>query len=156
MSSTRRRDRASTRLHAASMPSVSSRPDLVVSPGAVMRGAGLPRGLQDVLAAEEQSGALRTADRLAAAVRDDRRAALEVDAGNGQDLGRRVDEDGNVPGLGDPGDGLQCHWPRTGPVVRHQIDHGRSRVERVLELLDRLDRDHRDAHVADSVVVHVP
>jgi len=130
--------------------------DLVVSPGAVMRGACLPRRLQDVLAAEEKSGALRTADRLAAAVGDDRRAALEVHAGNGQDLGRRVDEDGNVFGLGDLGDRLQRHRPRTRPVVRKQIDHGRSRVERVLELFDRLDRDHCDAHVADGVVVRVP
>ena len=51
---------------------------LVVATGTVMRRAGLPGGLQDVLPSEQQSRALRTADGLAAAVRDDGGAALQV------------------------------------------------------------------------------
>ena len=35
-------------------------------------------------------------DRLAAAVGDDRGAALQVDVGNGQDFGRRIDQDRDV------------------------------------------------------------
>ena len=76
-------------------------PDLVVAARTVMRRAGLPRRLQDVLAAEQQPGALRSADRLAAAVGDDRRAALQVHVRNGQHFGRRIDEDRDVLRLGD-------------------------------------------------------
>ena len=87
--------------------------DLVVPAGAVMRSAGLPRRLQDVLAAEQKPGALRPADRLAAAVGDDRRAALQVHVGNGQNLGRRIHEDRNVLGLGDPGDASSAIGPES-------------------------------------------
>ena len=49
-------------------------------------------------------------------VRDDRRAALEVHAGNGQDLGRRVDEDGNVSGLAIWATASSAIGPEPGPL----------------------------------------
>src|SRR4029077_19243182 len=54
----------------------------VIAAGTVMWSAGLPRGLEDVLATEQESRALRSADGLAAAVRDDRGAALQMHVRN--------------------------------------------------------------------------
>ena len=76
--------------------------DLVVAARTVVRRAGLPRRHQEVLAAEEQAGALRPADRFAAAVGDDRRAFLEVHVRDRQHLGGRIDQDRDVLRLRDP------------------------------------------------------
>ena len=92
---------------------------LVVAPRAVMRRAGLPRRQQDVLAAEQQPGALRTADRLAAAVGDDGGAALQVHVGNRQHFGGRIDEDRDVLRLGDRVPPARAsHWARCRPSDR--------------------------------------
>ena len=124
----------------------------VVASRAVMRRTGLPGGLQDVLPSEQQSRALRTADGLAAAVRDDGGAALQVHVGNRQHFGGRIDEDGDVLRSSDP-----CHRFEhgIGPAVGHQVDHRRARIDGALELFDRLDGHHSDADVANRMVVDV-
>ena len=82
---------------------------------AVMRRAVDPRGLHEILAAEQQPRALRPADELAAAVADQRRAALQVDVRNGENLGRGVHQHRHVVRLGDRG-----RWLRStsGPYRR--------------------------------------
>ena len=115
-----------------------------------MRRARLPGGLQDVLSSEQQPRALRTANRLAAAVGDDGGAALQVDVGNRQHFGRRIDEDGNVLR---PGDACHRLEHRIGPAVGHQVDHRCPRIDGAFDLFDRLDGHHPDADVANRVVV---
>jgi hypothetical protein len=83
--------------------------NFIVPARAMVRRAGLPRGLEDVFAAEQKTRALRSADGLAAAVGDDRCPALQMHVGNGQDLGGRIDEDWNVPGASDARHRLERH-----------------------------------------------
>ena len=72
----------------------------------MVRRTGLPRRHEQILAAEQQPRALWTADRLPSAVRDNRSAPLQVDARNRENFGGCIHEDGNVFGLGNPGNGV--------------------------------------------------
>src|SRR6185437_9247206 len=63
---------------------------------AVVRGAGHPRGLDQILAAQQESGALRASERLSAAIADQRRATPEVDVGYRKHLGRGVGQYRNI------------------------------------------------------------
>jgi hypothetical protein len=103
-------------------------------------GRALDPGRPDeVLAPEEQAGALRAAEALAAAVADEVGPGLEVDVRDGEDLGGGVDEDRNAPGprphadgagveraLVDPGTGEDVHHGRAGAEGGLQLGHGRN------------------------------
>ena len=122
---------------------------------AVMRRAVDPGGLDQILASEHQPGALRPADVLAAAVADERRAALQVDVRNGQDLRRRVDEHRHVVRLGDVADHLGRERPAVVSRPGEDVDHRRLRADRELQRLGRIDLDDLHAHGADGGVVDV-
>ncbi len=131
-------------------------PDLHGARVAVVRRAVDPGGLHQILAAEQQPGALRTANELAAAVADERGAALQVNVRNREDLRRRVDE---AP--------ARCAASRCaaiasvdiGPAVvprtGEDVDHRGPRADRELQRLRRLDLDDLHADGANRRVVDV-
>ena len=121
----------------------------------VMRRARDPGGLQQVLAAEDQTGALRPAQALAAAVAYERGAALQVDVGNGQHLGRRVGEHGDILLLGNTVDGVVGERTAFHTVAGHDVHHRHFRTERgfVFRCIAHLDDAH--AHRADRLIVFV-
>ena len=129
--------------------------DLVVAARTVVRRARLPRRHQNVLAAEQQAGALRPADRFAAAVGDDR-WRLSGGARSGSSAPRRPHRSGSGCSFGFAI--LATFSSDSGPDEagrRSEIDHRRARTQRVLELFRRVDRDHLHADVADRVIVDV-
>ncbi len=62
-----------------------------------------PGCLDQVLAAQQKSGALRSAQAFAPAIANEGCAGSEMDIGDGKVFRRRVYEDGNVPALWRPG-----------------------------------------------------
>ena len=71
-------------------------PDLEAAAEAMMRSAANPRRLRQILAADQETGALRSAQALAAAVGDQIRPLLKVWIGYRQAVGRSVDENRNA------------------------------------------------------------
>src|SRR5208337_3002794 len=99
----------------------------------MMRRAVGPRRLEQVLFAKQEARRLRAADALPAAVGNGRGAALEVNVGDSEDLGRRVHDDGHVVALG----GLRDDPGSEGAVVprpAEDVSHGGALVERGFEL----------------------
>ncbi len=121
--------------------------------GMVRRAVG-PRRLEQVSFAKQEARRLRAADALAAAVGNGRGAALEVNVGDGEDLGRRVHDDGHVVALGgfrdDPGS-------ERAVVLRptQDVGHSGALVKRGFKLGSVADGDDLHAQHADSVVVDV-
>src|ERR1039458_10212045 len=90
---------------------------------AMMRRAGDPGGLDEILAAQQDSGALRPADALAAAVAHQRGAPLEVDVGNRQHLSGGVHQHGDVLFLGDAVNGVVRQRSGFGSGPGEHVDH---------------------------------
>ncbi len=123
----------------------------------MVRRAVDPGRLDEILAAEQQAGALWPADHFAAAVGDERRAALQVHVRqDGQDLRRGVDEDRDIVLFGHGGNGLDRHRSAVGAGAPFDIDHGRLRTDRELQGIHRVDFDQLGAHRRDCRVVAVP
>ncbi len=120
-----------------------------------MRRAVHPGRLNQVLPAEQDAGALRSADELAAAVGDERGAALQVNVRNREDLRRGIDQHRNVVLLRDRRDRLGAHRPGLVALAGEDVNHRGPRADRELELFRRLDLDDLHAHGADGRVVDV-
>jgi hypothetical protein len=120
-----------------------------------MRRAADPRGLHEVLAAEQQSGGLRPAQALAAAVADERGAELQVDVRYGQDLGRRVDQHRHAALVRGLADGLRARRAFVRVRAGQDVAERCARAEGGLELVGRLDLDDLHARRAQRRVVDV-
>ena len=121
----------------------------------MVRRARHPGGLQQIFAAQDQAGALRSAQALAAAVAHEGGAALQIDVGDGQHLGRGVGEHRNVLLLGDAVDGVVVERAALHPVAGHDVDHRDLRSERGLVLRRIAHFDDAHAHRADRLIVLV-
>ena len=98
---------------------------------------------------------LRSAQALAAAVADQRRAVLQMDVGHGEDFRRRVHQDGHVLRLRDRRHHLDRKRAVVGVRAGEHVDHRGARPERRFELLHRLDFDDLDADRPHRGVVDV-
>ena len=102
--------------------------------------------LQQVLAAQHQARALRPAQALAAAVADERGAALQVGIRDGQHLGRGVGEHRDIFLLGNTVNLVVCQRAAFHPVAGHNVDHRDFRPERRFVLRRVAHFDDANAH----------
>ncbi len=130
--------------------------DLERAREAMMRGAVDPRGAHEILAPEQQAAGLRTAQALAAAVADERRAVAQMHVGDRQDLGGGIDEHGNALGRRHRGNRLEIERTLVDAGPGHDVDERRARPERRLELGWRGHLDDAETNGANRGVVDVP
>jgi hypothetical protein len=129
--------------------------DLHAAGISVVRRAVNPRGLHEVLPAEQQPRTLRAAQAFASAVGDERRAILEVHVGNGENFRGRVDENRHAAAVRRFRDRARAERACVGLGPGEDVDHRRARAECRLELLARAHLDDADAGRTDGGVVDV-
>src|SRR5690348_14950508 len=100
----------------------------------MMRRTVAPSCLEKVLVSQQESRRLWTADTLAAAVCNGSCATFQVNVGNGQDLGRRVHDDGYVMTLGDLGDNPSSKRPIVAWSAQ-DINHSGAFIESVIQFV---------------------
>ena len=129
--------------------------DLEGAGEAVVGRAVDPGGLNEVLAAEQQAGGLRTANALTAAIGDQRGTLGQVDVGHGEDFGGGVDKDRDVALLGHVADHLGGKRAALGIGSSENVDHGGARTEGRVKFLDGAGFDDTRADRADGGIVDV-
>ena len=133
----------------SSLPTFMGRPNAWW--GALLSHAACTRSF---LAAQQQAGALGSAQRFAAAVRDQVGAPFQVHIGNAETLGGGVDEHRHLVLPGDVGHLLQSERPGILRAAEHH-DHGGAGVDGGVQPVFAFHLDNLRSQHADGVVVNV-